>query len=144
MPRLHVGGSSSRFRSGSTSSPTTTPRSNEANWPRGLLNSQGSPSTDGAHTAVSPSVGSGRVSSSDGDNSLSQGNGNQDEGHGWHEAFHQEDNDPGDTEESMNNDDQLPEIPFNSLGQPIEDISKPYASRIRVITRNVVSPHYEE
>ncbi|KAI3890109.1 hypothetical protein MKW92_016368, partial [Papaver armeniacum] len=40
--------------------------------------------------------------------------------------------------------DPLPEIPFNSLGQPVEDISKPYASRIGVICRNVVSPHYED
>ncbi|KAI3872856.1 hypothetical protein MKW92_028940, partial [Papaver armeniacum] len=101
-------GGSSRFRSGSTRSastrsPSTTPSSNEANWTRGLLNSQGSPSTDGANPAGSPSVGSRQVSSSDGEHSPSQGTGNQPEEHGWHEAFHQVHNDPGDTEESMNN-----------------------------------------
>ncbi|XP_026429124.1 uncharacterized protein LOC113325112 [Papaver somniferum] len=105
MARHPIGGSSSRFRSGSTRSastrsPTTTPSANEVNWPRGLLNSQGSPLTDGEHTAGHPSVGSQRVSSSDGDDSLSQGTGNQAEGHGWHDAFHQEDNDPGDTNEA--------------------------------------------
>ncbi|KAI3853394.1 hypothetical protein MKW92_029941, partial [Papaver armeniacum] len=102
MATPHDGGSS-RFRSGSTRyastrSPSTTLSSNEANWPRGFLNSQGSPSTDGANPA-----GSRQVYSSDGEHSPSQGTGNQPEEHGWHEAFHQADNDPGDTEESMNN-----------------------------------------
>ncbi|KAI3956155.1 hypothetical protein MKW92_021564, partial [Papaver armeniacum] len=40
--------------------------------------------------------------------------------------------------------DQLLEIPFNSLGQPVENISKPFSSKIGAITRNVVSPHYED
>lgn len=146
--RIHVGGTS-RFRyastrSASTRSPSTTPTSNEVNWPRGLLDSQCSPSTDDANTTATPSVGSRPVSSSHGDHSPIQGNGNQPEVHEWHETFHQEDDDPGETEESMNVDDQLPEISFNSLGQLIEDISKPYASILGVIDRSVVSPHYED
>ncbi|KAI3845888.1 hypothetical protein MKW92_011301, partial [Papaver armeniacum] len=101
-------GSSSRFRSGSTRSastrsPGTTPSLNEANLPRGLLNSQGSPSTDGANPSRSPSVGSRLVSSSDVEHSPSQVTENQPEEHVWNEAFHQVYNDPGDTEESMNN-----------------------------------------
>ncbi|KAI3850750.1 hypothetical protein MKW98_030810, partial [Papaver atlanticum] len=73
MTRLHVGGRS-RFwsassRPASTRSPSTTPSSNEVKWPRSLLDSQGSPSTDGANTAASPSVGIRHVSSSDGDHS---------------------------------------------------------------------------
>ncbi|KAI3955689.1 hypothetical protein MKW98_006049, partial [Papaver atlanticum] len=66
MPRLPA---SSCSRSASTITASTTPRSSAANWSRSLLNSQGSPSTDGGHTAASPSEGSHRVSSSDDDHS---------------------------------------------------------------------------
>ncbi|KAI3853002.1 hypothetical protein MKW92_025293, partial [Papaver armeniacum] len=104
--RIHVGGTS-RFRfcstrSANTRSPNTTPTSNEVNWPSGLLDSQGSPSSDGANTSASPSVGVNLVSSSHGDHSPIQGNANQPEGYEWHAAFHQADDDPGETEESMN------------------------------------------
>ncbi|KAI3959289.1 hypothetical protein MKW98_018879 [Papaver atlanticum] len=92
MPRLP---SSSRSQSAST-----TPRSSAANWPRSLLNSHGSPSTDGGHTAASPSEGSHRVSSSDGDHYPIHGNGNQAKGNGWHGAFHQENSEANNTEES--------------------------------------------
>ncbi|KAI3944078.1 hypothetical protein MKW92_005587, partial [Papaver armeniacum] len=104
--RIHVGGTSqfhfASTRSASTRSPSTTPTSNEVNWPRGLLDSQGSPLTDGANTTASTSVGSQTVSSSHGDHSPIQGNANQPEGHEWHEACHQADDDPGEAEESMN------------------------------------------
>ncbi|KAI3834481.1 hypothetical protein MKW92_037249, partial [Papaver armeniacum] len=103
MPR-HPLTSSSRSRhastrSASTRSASTTPSA--PNWPTSLLNSQGSPSTDGGHIAAIPSEGSGhRVSSSDGDHSPTHGNGNQAEGDGWHEAFHQENNEDENTKES--------------------------------------------
>ncbi|KAI3899116.1 hypothetical protein MKW92_018995, partial [Papaver armeniacum] len=103
MPR-HPLTSSSRYRpastrSASTRSASTTPSA--ANWPTALLNAQGSPSTDGGHIPTSPSEGNRhRVSSSDGDHSPSHGNGNQDVGDGWHEAFHQSNNEAENTEES--------------------------------------------
>ncbi|KAI3961971.1 hypothetical protein MKW92_013703, partial [Papaver armeniacum] len=103
MPR-HPLTSSSRSRPASTRSASTRSAStapSAANWPTALLNSQGSPSTDGGHIAASPSEGSiHRVSSSDGDHSPSHGNGNQAVGVGWHEAFHQANNEAENMEES--------------------------------------------
>ncbi|KAI3904224.1 hypothetical protein MKW92_040869, partial [Papaver armeniacum] len=97
MPR-HPLTSSSRSRPASTRSASTTPSA--TNWPTTLLNSQGSPSTDGGYIAASPSEGSRhRVSSSDGDYSSSHGNGNQVVGDGWHEAFHQANKEVENTEE---------------------------------------------
>ncbi|KAI3949718.1 hypothetical protein MKX01_040935 [Papaver californicum] len=122
MTRLHAG-SSNRSRSASTRSASTTPRSNASNWPRTLLDSQGSPSNDGEHISTSPSEGSRRVFLSDGDHSPSQGNENEAEGDGWHEAFHQTDNVADVTEESGINDDHRLEIQFNCSGQPIKDTS---------------------
>ncbi|KAI3901435.1 hypothetical protein MKW92_021557, partial [Papaver armeniacum] len=92
MPR-HPLTSSSRFRPASTRSASTAPSA--ANWPTAFLNSQGSPLTDGGHIAASPSEGSRhRVSSSDGDHSRRAVL------DGWHEAFHQENNEAENTEES--------------------------------------------
>ncbi|KAI3975289.1 hypothetical protein MKX01_033529, partial [Papaver californicum] len=76
MTRLHAR-SSNRFqyastRPASTRSASTTPRSNASNWLRTLLDSQGSPSTDGEHISESPSEGSRHVFSSYGDHSPSQ------------------------------------------------------------------------
>ncbi|XP_026429997.1 uncharacterized protein LOC113326492 [Papaver somniferum] len=141
MPRHPT---SSRSRSASTRSASTTPRSSEANWTRALLNSQGSPSTDGDHAAASPSEGSHRVSSSNGDHSPIHGNGNQAEVNGWHEAFHQENIEADNTEENRINDDHLLEIQFNALEQPIEDGSEKYATTVGTIARNIVPPCIED
>ncbi|KAI3956156.1 hypothetical protein MKW92_021565, partial [Papaver armeniacum] len=82
---------SASARSASNRSESTTPRSNSSNWPRTLLNTQGSPSTDGVRISASSSEGSRRVSSSDGDHSPRLVVENEDEGQGWHEAFHRQD-----------------------------------------------------
>lgn len=112
MPRLP---SSNRSRSASTRPASTTPRSSAANWTRSLLNSQGSPSTDGGCTVASSSEGSHCMSSSDGDHSLIHGNGNQAEGNGWHEAFHQANSEADNTEESGINGNTQHLIPVSFM-----------------------------